>query len=81
MKEPIYKPDMWVSYQQDEVGGFGRIIGGSFDGENWHYTIAGSREDGSSHSAKETEIGYVMQNGSWLAPTTANASSSVYKDA
>ncbi len=81
MKEPAYKPETWVSFQQDEVGGFGRIIGGSFDGESWEYTIQGSSVDGLLYSAREDEIGYVLQNGSWLAPTGIGNHGSAYKDA
>lgn len=81
MKEPMYRPEYWVTYQQGETGGFGRIIGGSFDGESWHYTIQGSLTDGTHCSVREEEIGYLFQNGSWLAPSGGGNHASAYKDA
>jgi hypothetical protein len=80
MNEPIYKPENWVTFQQGEEGGFGRIVGGSYDGETWHYTVAGSLADGSHQSVKEGEIGFLFQNGSWLAPTSSGGHASIYKD-
>lgn len=81
MKAPTYKPDNWVTFEQGEGGGFGRIIGGSFDGEAWVYTVSGAEEDGSHQTVREDEIGYLFQNGSWLAPTGIGSHESVYKDA
>ncbi len=69
MKAPIYKPENWVNFEQGETGGFGKIVGGSFDGEGWLYIIAGSIADGSHTVAREDEITYLFQNGSWLAPS------------
>ena len=40
MKEPLYKPEHWVIYQQGTTGGFGKITGGLFTNEAWHYYIA-----------------------------------------
>ncbi len=81
MKEPIYKPEYWVTYQQGEAGGFGRIIGGSFDGETWLYTVKGVHANGDLQAVREDEIGYLFQNGSWLAPTGSGArGTSAYKD-
>ena len=81
MHEPLYKPDFWVTYQQGETGGFGQIIGGVYDGETWHYTIKGSRVDGTHTSVRQDEFGYLFQNGSWLAPTGGASNESAYKDA
>ncbi len=69
MKEPTYKPESWIIYQQGTFGGYGRIIGAAFDGENWNYTTQGSLVNGELHAVKEDEITFLFQNGSWLAPT------------
>lgn len=78
MKEPIYKPDTWVTYQQAEVGGFGRIIGGSFVSGIWRYTLSGVLTNGQYITIKEDEIIFTLQNGSWIAPTHMSGGGSAY---
>ena len=81
MKTPTYKPDTWVTFQQGETGGYGRIVGASFNNEGWFYIITGSNADGSHHSVREDEIVQSFQNNSWLSVTTSGGSSaSVYQD-
>ena len=81
MKEPQFKPEYWVTYKQGEIGGFGRIIGGTFDGAAWHYTIQGSLADGSDNSVLESDITYLFQNGTWISTAGGPNNSSAYKDA
>jgi len=80
MKQPTYKPETWITFQQGETGGFGRIVGATFDGEAWVYSVAGANADGSHHAVRETEVSQLFQNNSWLTPTTAASSSSAYQD-
>ena len=81
MKEPIYKPEHWITYQQGETGGFGRIVGGHFNSESWYYTVEGASADGTHTAVRESEIRFLFTNGSWLAPTSTGSSGSAYKDA
>lgn len=81
MKQPTYKPEAWVLYQQESTGGYGHIIGASFNGEVWLYTVAGPQADGSHATVREDEITQILQNGSWLAISVSAASSSAYQDA
>jgi len=80
VKQPAYKPDTWVTYQQGHAGGFGRIIGGLFDGNEWIYTVSGLMTDGAHHAVREHEISHTLQNGSWVAPTALGSNESAYKD-
>lgn len=80
MQEPKYKPEHWVIYQQGESGGFGRISGGTFNGQGWYYTVQGAIATGQPHSVAETEIAYLYNEDdkSWIAPAQAGGQSSVY---
>jgi len=80
MKQPTYKPETWVLYQQDETGGYGEIVGARYEGETWFYTVSGVSVDGSDVSVREEEVKQIMQNGSWLTVAAASASSSAYQD-
>lgn len=79
MKEPTYKPEQWITFEQEGAGGFGKIIGGSFD-EGWTYTVKGSLANGELCMVHEKEIVYLLQNGSWLAPSHFGGQGSVYSD-
>jgi hypothetical protein len=68
MNEPIYKPEQWIIYQQGESAGFGQIVGGSYDGEMWNYSIKGSLLDTTFALARQNEIIRYYENGSWLEP-------------
>lgn len=81
MQEPLYKPEHWITFQQGNTGGFGQIVGGSFDGETWLYTVEGSLADNPRRAVREDEVTYLFTNGSWLAPTHLGGSGSAYKDA
>lgn len=80
MKQPTYKPEAWVLYEEGTGGGYGRVTGANFDGESWVYTVSGALADGSLASVREEDIKQVLQNGSWLTITNAAASSSAYQD-
>ena len=80
MPEPTYKPQDWIAFQQDDTGGFGTIIGGAYDGEQWYYTVQGSLVDGTLQSVREDEITLVLQNGSWLAPAHFGGQGSAYTE-
>lgn len=81
MKQPTYKPEAWVLFQQGNNGGYGQVIGATFDGSAWLYTVTGSRVFGTYTTVREEEIKQVLQNGSWLTVTAASASASAYQDA
>lgn len=82
MKQPLYKPEAWVLYEQGtSSGGYGRVAGATFNSESWLYTVSGANADGSHHTVREEEVRQVLQNGSWLTITNSAASSSAYQDA
>lgn len=81
MKEALYKPEHWITFEQGQGGGFGQIIGGSYDGTHWYYTVQGALANGEHQSVREDEVAYLFQNGSWLAPTHLGGGNSAYKDA
>jgi hypothetical protein len=70
-----------ITFQQGNTGGFGQIVGGSFDGTTWLYTVEGGLGENSRRAVQENEITYLFTNGSWLAPTHLGGSGSAYKDA
>jgi hypothetical protein len=78
VKEPIFKPDQWITFEQGTVGGFGQIVGAAFDGTHWFYSVSGSLDDGSLRMVREDHIVHLFQNGSWLAPTSFGGQSSAY---
>lgn len=80
MTEPTYKPEQWVTFEQNGTGGFGQIIGGSFSGSAWSYNVKGALANSQNHSVKESEIAHLLTNGSWLAPTHIGGSGSAYTD-
>lgn len=80
MKEPTYKPEQWIVYEQDGAGGFGQIIGGIFDGESWLYTVSGVSVDSEYVQVEQDEITHLLQNGSWLAPSHFGGHTSVYSE-
>lgn len=80
MKQPTYKPEAWVLYEQGNGGGYGHVVGATYSGETWLYTVAGTRADGSHTIIREEEVKQVLQNGSWLTVTTTGASASAYQD-
>lgn len=80
MKEPAYKPDQWIAFQNDGIGGFGQIAGGNFDGDAWEYTVKGSLTDGQLREVRESDITLLLQNGSWLAPSHFGGQGSAYTE-
>lgn len=83
MREPLYKPEHWVTYQQGTGGGFGRIVGASFDGTTWIYSVAGPVLNTTYAGVQESEITMLFENGSWLAPRqngSGNVGGSAYTD-
>lgn len=80
MKEPTFKPEQWITYQDGIGGGFGRIVGGVFENEAWVYTVAGASANGEHTQVAEASIIYLLQNNSWLAPTSFGGQGSVYSN-
>lgn len=80
MQEPAFKPEVWVTFQQDTTGGFGKIIGAHYDGTTWQYTVSGSSANGELHAVREDEVTLSLQNGSWMAPSHIGGGGSVYTD-
>lgn len=80
MKQPIYKPEAWVLYEQETAGGYGRVTGANFDGQTWVYTVSGASSNGSHVTVREEQVTQVLQNGSWLTVTNSAAASSAYQD-
>lgn len=80
MKEPAFKPDVWIAFQQETTGGFGRIIGGTHTDGAWHYTVQGSSANGELREVREDEITLSLQNGSWMTPSHVGGQGSVYTD-
>ena len=81
MNEPAYKPEQWVIYKQDAVGGFGQIVGAQFDSEVWTYSVRGVSLDTTYVSIREDEITHFNENGSWLEPQHAGTGNgSVYTE-
>lgn len=79
MKEPVYAPDQWVAYNYGEGGGFGKIIGGDFDGSEWSYLVSGPLVNGNPVRVEEYEIKLILDRQSWLAPV-GQGSTAIYKD-
>lgn len=79
MKEPTYKPDQWIAFESKDVSGFGQIVGGSYN-DGWHYTIRGVNAHGNLTAVNEADIIYLLQNGSWLAPSHFGGRGSIYSD-
>lgn len=81
MKQPAYKPETWVLFQQGETGGYGHVIGASFENGTWLYTVAGSLGDGSTRAVREEDITQLLQSGSWQAiSVSAGNGGSAYQD-
>jgi hypothetical protein len=80
MHEPSFKPETWITYQQETNGGFGKIIGGHYDGTSWHYTVQGASAGGELQTVHENTITFSLQNGSWMAPTHLTGQGSIYTD-
>lgn len=78
MQEPTFKPNTWVAYAQGGVGGFGEIIGGHFDGTDWHYLIKAVGRDGSSARILGTDIQFTYEGGNWMKPNYLSGNSSIY---
>lgn len=71
MQEPAFKPTQWIIFKQDDGGGFGRIVGGTFNGESWIYSVRGPITDTTYAEVGEEEITHFYENGSWLEPHNA----------
>jgi hypothetical protein len=82
MQLPSYKPDQWVVYEQGQTGGFGRILGASFNGESWVYSLRGPIVDTTYAEVYEPEITHFYENGSWLEAKHGNigGKTSAYTD-
>lgn len=81
MQEPAYKPTQWIIYKQGETGGFGRIIGGTYNGEAWIYSVRGPKTDTTYTEVYEGDITFFYENGSWLEPQHAGIGrASVYTE-
>jgi hypothetical protein len=79
MKEPTYKPDQWIAFESNTLNGFGQIVGGTYD-DGWYYTVRGLNAHGNLASVPEADIVYLLQNGSWLAPSHFGGRGSIYSD-
>lgn len=79
MKEPIYAPDQWVTYEHANGGGFGKIVGGDFDGTDWYYAVKGQLVQGPAIRVKEDAVLLILDNKSWLPPVK-QSSTDIYKD-
>lgn len=83
MTDPRYKPQYWVTYQQGQTGGYGQIVGATFDGQAWVYSVAGPSLNTAYTGVKEAEIIALYENSSWMAPRQnggGNAGGSAYTD-
>lgn len=81
MTIPTFQPDQWVIYKQDQTGGFGQIIGASFDGEAWNYSLRGPAIDTTFTAVTELDITHTYENGSWIEMNREVAShASAYTD-
>jgi len=88
MKEPLFKPGQWVSYQRSEdgEGGFGEITAGYFDGSDWQYVVHNGTvaftdaPDGTPVDALvlAEDIKFIYEGDNWMAPSTTLGSNSVY---
>lgn len=78
MNEPAYKPSTWILFQQGDGGGFGQVIGGNYDGETWVYTVSGSLQGGELRGVRQEEVTFLLDNGTWLAPTNFSGENSAY---
>lgn len=81
MNQPSFKPEYWITYEQEDAGGFGRIVGGSYGSDGWSYLIAGALPNGELQTVKEEAIVLVYENGSWSAPSQITGQNSAYVSA
>lgn len=79
MQEPTYLPHQWVTYSSANGGGFGKIIGGDFDGTEWHYIVQGQSVERPAVRVKESAIELTYDNRSWLPPVK-QSSTEIYKN-
>lgn len=79
MQEPAYTPNQWVTYESANGGGFGKVIGGDFDGKDWHYIVKGQSVERPAVRVKESAIMLILDNKSWLPPLKQN-STEIYKN-
>ena len=68
MTDPLYKPEHWITYKTGNAGGYGKIVGASFNGASWVYSVAGPLLDTTYFGVQEADITAVFENNSWLAP-------------
>ena len=81
MTTPLFKPLQWVLYQQTEVGGYGKVVGATFDDQGWLYSIKGPAADTTSVIIPEDDISHAYENGSWIAINRETGTSeSAYTD-
>lgn len=81
MTEPVFKPEVWVVFEEETTGGFGRIVGAYYEDEAWYYNVAGSLVTGELTAVHEDHITLSLQNGSWMAPSRlSGGQGSVYTD-
>lgn len=92
MTEPTYKPSQWVAFDQegeDATSGFGQIIGGRYDGTEWHYTISGSCAHDAGTGELAHQVAQVIQipqsaikltykGENWFDPARTSVNKSVY---
>ena len=88
MKEPLFKPGQWVCYQkEDNGGGFGEIIGGHFDSNDWEYVVQHAALDLNTDAPDGTpidavvrtdEIKFIYEGDNWMAPSKTLGGNSVY---
>ncbi len=79
MNEPVFKPGKWISFQKDDTtGGFGKIIGGYFDGTNWLYAVEHATSSAGTTHVLFDEIKYSYEGETWMVPNTIVGNSSVY---
>lgn len=76
MNTPLFRPEQWVLYEHaseggDEIitettAGFGKIVGGSYDGESWCYSVHGPMADTTYVVVPEASITHILESGSWM---------------
>ena len=81
MITPLFKPQQWVLYQQENSGGYGAIVGATFDDQGWLYSIKGPELDTTSIAVAELDITHTYENGSWIEMNhETGTSASAYTD-
>ncbi len=81
MNEPAYKPNQWILFKQDEAGGFGEIVGGTYNGETWVYSVKGPIIDTTYAEVYEEDVTHFYENNSWLERQHGSAgAASVYTE-